>query len=79
MPPSTLTISLTGPLADEVRAAAQATDMTPEAWAQQALAAWLQSWEEDYRRLAEPGANIPLDEAFDRLDAKVAAARAKAK
>lgn len=86
MPADTLTISLTGPLADDVRAAAEARGLTPEEYVRQQLAWDIEadkedaeyddlSWEEDYRRLNEPGPNIPLDEAFDRLDAKVAAAR----
>ena len=34
-------------------------------------------WDEDLRRLEEPGENAPLDEAFDRFKAKVAEARDK--
>jgi hypothetical protein len=79
MPDGNLKIELDGPLAAEVRAAAEACDLTPDAWAAQALAAWLLSWEEDFRRLQEPGENIPLDEAFDRFDAKIEAVFAKPK
>jgi hypothetical protein len=38
MPADTLTISLTGPLADEVRGAAQARGLTPEEYVRQQLA-----------------------------------------
>jgi hypothetical protein len=38
MPADTLTISLTGPLADEVRAAAAARGLTPEDYVRQQLA-----------------------------------------
>lgn len=77
-----LAISLTGPFADEVRAAAEARGIAPEEYVRQRLASHDPyndlSWEEDERRLAESGEDIPLDEAFDRLEAKVAALRAKA-
>ncbi len=38
MPADTLTISLTGPLADEVRAAAEARGLTPEDYVRQQIA-----------------------------------------
>lgn len=86
MPADTLTISLTGPLADDVRAAAEARGLTPEDDVRQQLAEDVAldaeyddlSWDEDLRRLEEPGENIPLDQAFDELNTKVAAARAQA-
>ena len=85
MPADTLTISLTGPLADEVRAAAEARGLTPEEYVRQQIIDDLAfeaeynalSWDEDLRRLDEPGENIPLDQAFDEFRAKVAEARAK--
>ena len=85
MPADTLTISLTGPLADEVRAAAEARGLTPEEYVRQQIADDLAfeaeynnlSWDEDLRRLDEPGENIPLDQAFDEFRAKIAEARAK--
>lgn len=82
MPADTLTISLSGPLADDVRAAAEARGLTPEDYVRQQLAFDVAasehddlSWDEDLRRLDEPGENIPLDQAFDELRAKVAEAR----
>jgi hypothetical protein len=73
-----LTISLTGPLADDVRAAAAAHRVSPEEYVRLQLTLGVTpdtgedlSWEEDERRLAEPGENIPLDEAMDMLRAKV--------
>lgn len=87
MPADTLTVDL-GPLTDDIRAAAEKRGLTPTEYVRQEMADSLAaeafadddlSWDEDYRRLNEPGENIPLDEAFDRLDAKVAAERAKTK
>ncbi len=83
----TLTISLDGPLADDVRAAAEARGMTPEDYVREQLAESVApdsayddlSWEEDQRRLEEPGENVPLDEAFDRFEAKIASLRAQKK
>jgi hypothetical protein len=83
-----LNISLTGRLADKVRAAAEAAGLTPEEYVRREVAETLAayehddedlSWDEDMRRLEEPGENVPLDEAFDRFKAKVAEARAKTK
>ena len=88
MPADTLTISLTGSLAEDVRAAAEAAGLSPEDYVRRELAETMAayqhddedlSWDEDMRRLEEPGENIPLDEAFDRFKAKVAEARAKTK
>lgn len=80
-----LTVSLTGPLADDVRAAAEARGLTPDDYVRQRLALDIEadkveyddlSWEEDVRRMEEPGENVPLDQAFDRLRSKVADIRA---
>jgi hypothetical protein len=81
----TLTISLTGALADNIRAAAEARGLSPEDYVRQELAGSIMhedryndlSWDEDMRRLEEPGEDIPLDEAFDRFEARVAALRAQ--
>ena len=88
----TLTISLTGQLADDVRAAAEARGLTPEEYVRQQIAFDIEtdkaeaeyndlSWEEDLRRLEEPGENIPAEEVFAeiraRLAARVAAAPAR--
>ncbi|GIK50079.1 MAG: hypothetical protein KJZ75_01430 [Hyphomonadaceae bacterium] len=80
----TLTISLTGPLAEEVRAAAEARGLTPEDYVRQQIADDLAfeaeyndlSWDEDLRRLEEPGADVPAEEIFaeirTRLEARAA-------
>jgi hypothetical protein len=79
------TVSLDGPLADDIRAAAEARGLSPEDFVRQAVAGELENdaltadWSEDLRRLDEPGANVSLDEAFDRFKAKIAAERAKSK
>ena len=83
MADGTLTVSLPSPLADEVRAAADARGISPEDYVRQAVVEDLSAsegenapaWDEDLRRLAEPGANAPLDEAFDRFRANIARAR----
>lgn len=87
MPADTLTISLTGPLADEVRAAAEARGLTPEEYVRQQIIDDLAfeaeyndlSWEEDLRRLEEPGENILADQAFAEFRARIADARASRK
>ncbi len=77
-----LTISLTGPLADDVRAAAEARGMSPEDYVRAQLAVDIAmdaddlDLEEDLRRLDEPGENISLEEAFAELREQVAAHRA---
>jgi hypothetical protein len=76
-----LTISLTGPLADDVRAAAEARGLTPEEYVLQQLAMDViaaphdLSWEEDFLRLREPGEDIDADVAFAEFRAEVARAR----
>ncbi|PZO55157.1 MAG: hypothetical protein DCF16_03810 [Alphaproteobacteria bacterium] len=80
-----LTVSLEVPLADEVRAQAEARGLSPEDFVRQAVAGELESvgddldWAEDLRRLDEAGPNIPLDEAFDRFKLKIAEERARTK
>lgn len=84
MAADTLTISIPAPLADEVRAAAQARGLTPEDYVREQLVDDLAfeaeyndlSWDEDLRRLEEPGANIPAEEAFAEIRARLEA-RAK--
>ena len=84
MPADTLTISLTGPLADNVRAAAKARGLTPEEYVREQIADDVAfeaefndlSWDEDLRRLDEPGASVPAEEIFaeirTRLEARAA-------
>lgn len=85
MSDAALQISLDGPLADDVRAAAKARGLSPEDYVRQQLESDVAAeayaddldWEEDIRRLEEPGDSIPLDEAFDELKRTVAELRAK--
>lgn len=72
----TLTITLPAPLADEVRAAAEARGVSPEEYVRQQLAFDDLDWEEDERRMNEAGENTPLDTAFDEFEARIAAKRA---
>jgi hypothetical protein len=83
MPADTFTISLPGPLADHVRAAAEARGLTPEEYirmlavegvATDAEAAEL-DWDEDVRRLEEPGEDVDLDTAFAEFRENIAKAR----
>jgi hypothetical protein len=77
----TLTISLTGPTADQIRAAAEARGLTPEEYIRELAAddAAFEaeyndlSWDEDLRRLEEPGDNIPVEEAFAEIRARLEA------
>jgi hypothetical protein len=79
-----LTITLPAPLADDVRAAAQARGPSPEEYVRQQLAEDIAfdaeaddlSWDEDERRMNEPGENIPAEEVFAEIRARLAA-RAK--
>jgi hypothetical protein len=84
MPADTLTIPLTGQLADDVRTAAEARGLTPEEYVRQQLALDIEtdkeeaefddlSWEEDLRRLEEPGEDIPAEEVFAEIRARLAA------
>jgi hypothetical protein len=84
MPADTLTIPLTGQLADDVRAAAEARGLTPEEYVRQQLEFDIEadkaeaeyddlSWEEDVRRMNEPGENIPAEEVFAEIRARLAA------
>ena len=79
----TLTITLPSPLVEEIRAAAEAHGLTPEDYVLRqvtdGLAAEELDWNEDLRRLDEPGDDIPLAAAFERLNTKVAEARVKGK
>lgn len=87
MPADILTISLTGPFANEVRAAAQARGLTPEEYVHAQLADDLAfeaefndlSWEEDLRRLQEPGASIPAEDVFAEIRARLEARAAPQK
>lgn len=87
MPADTATISLTGPLADEIRAAAEARGLSPEQYIRELAAddAAFEaeyndlSWDEDLRRLDEPGANVPAEEVFAEIRARLEARVTRAK
>ncbi|MGE0742591.1 MAG: hypothetical protein AB7O98_14720 [Hyphomonadaceae bacterium] len=81
MPADTLTISLTGPLADEIRAAAEARGLSPEEYIRELAAddAAFEaeyndlSWDDDLRRLEEPGANVSAEDLFAEIRARLEA------
>lgn len=81
MPADTFTVSLPGPLADEVRAAAEARGLTPEDYIREQLAddAAFEaeyndlSWEADLRRLEEPGENVAAEPFFAEIRARLEA------
>ncbi len=83
MPADTLTVSLPSPLADDVRAAAEARGLTPEEYirilAAEGVAADVEAadldWDEDARRLEEPGEDVDLDTAFAEFRENIAKAR----
>lgn len=87
MPADTLTISIPAPLADEVRAAAEARGLTPEEYVCEQIADDLAfeaefndlSWDEDLRRLDEPGASIPAEDGFAEIRARLEARAAPRK
>ena len=87
MPADTLTISLTGPAADEIRAAAEARGLTPEEYIQELAAddAVFEaeysdlSWEEDLRRLNEPGEDVSAESFFAEMRARLEARVTRAK
>jgi hypothetical protein len=76
-----LTVSLTGPLADDVRAAAEARGMSPEDYVRARLSVAMDpdaddpDWDEGPEPESE---NVSADDAFDALEARIAAARAAA-
>jgi len=77
-----LNISLDGPLADDVRAAAAARGQTPEDYVRAQLAEGLAaddyddlSLAADMRRLAEPGEDIDAKIVFAELREQIASAR----
>lgn len=83
----TLTISIPAPLADDIRAAAAARGLTPEEYIRELAADDAAfdaeyndlSWDEDLRRLEEPGANVPAEELFAEIRARLEARVARAK
>lgn len=79
----TLTIQLPAETAAQLKREADARGVSAETIASEMIeataAADALDWEEDFRRLDEPGENIPLDQAFDSFRAKIAEARARAK
>jgi hypothetical protein len=87
MPADTLTISLTGPLAENIRAAAEARGLTPEEYLRELAADDVAfeaeyndlSWDEDLRRLDEPGANVPAEDLFAEIRARLEARVTRAK
>ncbi|MET0544997.1 MAG: hypothetical protein ABWZ40_01685 [Caulobacterales bacterium] len=82
MSKAVLSIELEGALADDVRAAAQARGLSPEDYVRQQLAFDVAldadvgvelDWEEDLRRLEEPGEDIPAEQVFAEIEARLAA------
>lgn len=71
--PTPLTITLPAPLANEVRAAAEACGLSPDEYVRQSLAEELefnpgQDWEaDDLARLAEPGEDTDAAIVFREL------------
>lgn len=76
---SQLTLTLPPETAARIEAEAAARGVTPEAVAAEAVEAWVAAddlgWDEGDEPESE---NVSLDEAFDALEARMAAARAAA-
>ncbi|MES1198476.1 MAG: hypothetical protein ABUS48_00655 [Pseudomonadota bacterium] len=66
MPADTLTISLTGPLADEIRAAAEARGLTPEEYAQLQIAYGIGLDDESYGLADDIAEDVASAEEYDR-------------
>lgn len=81
------TISLSGPLADDIRAAAEARGLTPEEYLRELAADDVAfeaeyndlTWDEDLRRLDEPGGNVPAEDLFAEIRARLEARVTRAK
>jgi hypothetical protein len=74
-----LNVSLAGPLAEDIRAAAEASGMSPEEYVRQSVSDRL-NWEqelsgldveEDVRRLSEAGEDIPAEQFFAEFRAEI--------
>jgi hypothetical protein len=72
-----LVLDLPPDVAARIAEEAAARGVTAEAVAAEAVEAWVmaddEDWEEDDRRMNEGGESIPLEEVFDRLEARIAA------
>lgn len=81
MSPMALTIQLDPETEKRLNEAAAARGVTPEALAAEAVAAvWDDDdWEEDERRMNEPGDSIPAEDVFTEVRAQIAAAQAAAR
>lgn len=81
MADGSLTISLDDETAEQLKAAAEAAGVSPEAYVRQAVVRRLEEdWAEDLRRAAEyerTGASLSVDEGFDLLRARIAEKRAQ--
>lgn len=78
-----VTVDLPSETAARLEEEARARGLTLEALASEALQAWAADedldWEEDLRRIEEPGEDVGVREAFARFDAEVAEEQARLK
>jgi len=85
--PMPLTVTLPVELAEEIRKAAAACGMSPEAFVFARLSVAAAEggdddhldWREDARRLVEGGDGLPAQAVFDEIEARIEAARTPAK
>lgn len=70
-----LIIELPEPLSERVRDAAASAGVSADALVERAMRDWFESWADDFRRLDEPGVDIPAEAALDRFDALIESAR----
>ena len=77
------TISLHPETAARLKREAEARGVSAETVAAEMVEAWMSDdaldWEEDRRRLDEPGENIPAEEAFAEVESRLAARLAQQK
>lgn len=73
--PRSLIIELPETLSERVRDAAASAGLSEEALVERTMREWLESWAEDFRRLDEPGDDIPAEAALKRFDALIESRR----
>ena len=70
-----LHLDISGPLSERIKAAAEESGLSADAFVQQTLEAALDDIEEDVRRIAEPGEDIDAEIVFAELRENIEKAR----
>ena len=64
-------VVISPPLAERLKSAAEEAGISVNTLVDRTLEAWLDSWQEDLRRIDEPGEDVPAGEAFERFEARI--------